>query len=142
MVVLLALLLFYVGLLGDRAVLLLTDGRWPFVLLGVGVVLVPLLGVGLVVAELRLALQVQRLADRLDGEGRLPADEVPRLPSGRVDRRAAAEAFAVPAARVEADPQDWRAWYALGLAYADAGDTPGGRRALRRAVALERAEDR
>ncbi len=39
---------------------------------------------------------------------------------------------------VEAAPEDWRAWYRLGLAYDGSGDRRRARAAIRRAIALER----
>jgi hypothetical protein len=53
---------------------------------------------------------------------------------------AAQRQFAQRQAETEAAPQDWRAWFRLALAYADARDNVRGRRAMRKAVALERAE--
>ena len=45
-------------------------------------------------------------------------------------------------AAVEANPDDWRAWYRLGLAYDAAGDRRRAREAVRRAIRLEGAERR
>jgi len=140
-VLLLALLAFYAVTLGLRALDLLRDPRLVFKGLGLGVLLLPLLGVGLVTAELRLARAAERLGQRLRREpGDMVGEELARRPSGRIDRAAADAAFARRRAEVEAAPGDWRAWYCLGLAYGDAGDSSRGRRAVRRAVALEAAE--
>ena len=48
-------------------------------------------------------------------------------------------AFELRKAEVEAAPDDWRAWYRLAVAYGDARDTARGRRAMRKAIALQRA---
>jgi hypothetical protein len=54
-------------------------------------------------------------------------------------RLAAADAlFARRKAEVEAAPEDWRAWFLLASAYDMARDPQRGRRAMRKAVALER----
>jgi hypothetical protein len=133
--VLVAVLGVYFVLLGQRAVLLLgTSGAVPR-LLGAGLLVLPFLGAGLVLAELRFGLQ----ADRLNRElGPVDADDLPRLPSGRVDRKAAVGAFERRRAEVEAAPEDWRAWLRLGMAYDDAGDRRRARAAVRRAVSLHR----
>lgn len=142
-VVLLAVLAFYVVTLGVRALELLRDPRLVFKGLGVGVLLLPVVGVVLVLAELRLAREVERLTRRLAAEpGGLEREELARRPSGRIDRVAADAAFARRRAEVEAAPGDWRGWLRLGLAYGDAGDKGRGRQALRSAVALEETDHR
>jgi hypothetical protein len=134
--VLVAVLIVYFGLLGVRGFLLLTSGSVSLGLLGAGVLLLPLVGGVLVGLELRFGLATQRLGERLAAEGGLPADDLPRLPSGRPDQAAADSVFAVRRAETEAAPDDWRTWFRLGIAYDDAGDRRRARAALRQAVAL------
>jgi hypothetical protein len=146
--VLVAVLLVYFVLLGQRAVLLLrTPGVVP-VLLGVGLLVLPFFGAGLVLAELRFGLAADRLAADLEREGSpedfgdcgAPGDgAVPRRPSGRIDRKAAAAVYERRRDQVEAAPSDWRAWFRLGLAYDDAGDRRRARAAVRQAIVLHRA---
>ena len=125
------------GYLVWRAVQLMTTGLTG-VLLGVGVLL--LVGVGglLVASEVRLAADSQRLGERLFAEG-FVEEQLPTLPSGRVQRDAADALFAKRKAEAEAAPDDWRAWFKLATAYDAARDPSRGRRAMRKAVALERA---
>lgn len=124
-----------------RAVDLFRTGTLSGALLGVGVLL--LVGVGglLVLGEVRLGVGSARLARLLSAEGDQgePVD-LPRTPSGRLTREAADELFTRRKAEVEAAPEDWRAWWRLAAAYGEARDTSAGRRAMRKAVALERAE--
>jgi len=126
-----------------RAVDLFRTGTLSGALLGVGVLL--LVGVGglLVVGEVRLGADSARLARMLSAEGDLgePGD-LPRTPSGRLTREAADELFVRRKAEVESAPQDWRAWWRLAAAYGEARDTSAGRRAMRKAVALEKTEAR
>jgi hypothetical protein len=136
--VLVAVLAAYFVMLGHRAWALLGSGEVVLVLLGLGVLLLPVVGGVLVVAELRFGLATQRLAERLAAEGGLPADDLPRRPSGRVERTAADEVFALRRAEAEAAPTDWRCWFRLGIAYDDAGDRRRAREAMRRAIALSR----
>jgi hypothetical protein len=112
------------------------------VLVGVGVGMLVLVGVGLVLVagEVRLAAASQRLGRRLAEEGGLPEDLPERLPSGRLPAEAVQRQFARRKSETEAAPEDWRTWFRLALAYADAKDSSAGRRAMRRAVALERAD--
>ena len=134
--VLAALAVAYLVLVGRLGLVLLTDGRPAFGVLGVGVLLLPAVGVWVVLAEVRFGRATQQLGERLGAEGGLPADDLPRRPSGRVDRGAATAAFEARRAEVEAHPDDWRPWFRLGIAYDDAGDRRRARSAMRRAVAL------
>jgi hypothetical protein len=134
--VLVAVLLVYFVLTAQRAWTLLTSGSAVLALLGVGVLLLPVVGAVLVAAELRFGLATQRLGERLAAEGGLPVDDLPRRPSGRVERDAADAVFARRRAEVEAAPDDWRNWFRLGVAYDDAGDRRRAREAMRKAIAL------
>ena len=135
---LVALVLVYVAFIGWRGVVLVADGRPAFVLLGFGVLILPVVGVIVVWRELRFGLAAQELGRALEAEGGLPSEPMPRRPSGRVDLAAADEVFERRRAEVEAAPDDWRAWYRLAVAYGDAHDTRRGRAALRRALDLHR----
>lgn len=105
---------------------------------GVGVVLVVLVTVGVLAREVWFGRQTERLADRLEAEGGLPLDDLPRSPGGRIDRAAADAQFDVRRAEVEAAPRDWRARYRLALAYDASGDRRRARQAARDAVRLHR----
>ncbi|WP_328611467.1 hypothetical protein OG943_20905 [Amycolatopsis sp. NBC_00345] len=136
-----AALVVYLVLLADRAVALFATGSAAGIALGVGVFLLPLLGVWIVVATWRSGVQIQRLSRRLDSEGGLPdVSDLPRRPSGRVDRDAADEWFEGRRAEVEENSGDWRAWYRLAYAYDVAGDRRRARATMRKAVDLEAAD--
>ena len=139
--VLTAALVVYLVLLADRAVALLATGTPAGIALGIGVFVLPLLGVWVVVMTWRSGLQIQRLSRRLDEEGGLPdVSDLPRRPSGRVDRDAADAWFDSRKAELDAAPEDWRAWYRLAYAYDIAGDRRRARMTMRKAVELEAAE--
>ncbi|GAB3359099.1 tetratricopeptide repeat protein [Amycolatopsis echigonensis] len=136
-----AALVVYLVLLADRAVALLGTGTPAGIALGIGVFLLPLLGVWIVVMTWRSGMQIQRLSRRLDAEGGLPdVSDLPRRPSGRVDRDAADAWFDERRAEVEASQEDWRAWYRLAYAYDIAGDRRRARATMRKAIELEAAE--
>lgn len=136
--VLLFALLFYFALIGYRGVYLLGQPRWILKVLGVAVLVLPLIGCYLVAAELRFGRQAQRLTEELGSTE--DAVDVPRRPSGRVDRDAADAVFAQQRDRVQADPADWRGWYRLAEAYDAAGDRRRAREALRTAIARRASE--
>ncbi|WP_265523273.1 tetratricopeptide repeat protein [Oerskovia flava] len=132
----------YLWQVAGRAVALISTGEPVAVLIGLAVLALPLLAVGLLAREFLLAASVQRMADTLAAQGALPVDDLPRSPGGRIDRAAADEAFGPYRAAVEAEPDDWAAWYRLAFAYDAAGDRKRARGALRRASALHRAAGR
>jgi cytochrome c-type biogenesis protein CcmH/NrfG len=131
-----AALIFYFLLILQRAVLLITSGAPIAVVLGLAVLVLPVVGAVLVLRELRFGVQTQHLAEELAATEELPVDDLPRLPSGRIDRAAADESFTRYRDDVEQTPKDWRAWYRLGVAYDDAGDRKRARAALREAIKL------
>lgn len=124
----------YFAIIGYRGVYLVAQGSLGLRVLGTAVLALPLVGAWVVAAEIRFGLATQRLAERLDAEGAPPDDEPARLPSGRADRKAADALFHLRRVEVEADPQDWRGWYRLALAYDSAGDRHRARAAMRTAI--------
>lgn len=137
-----ALIVLYLVAVAGRAVALIGTGEPVAVGLGTAVLVLPLLGVWLLVREWTLAVRVQAMADELAAAGRLPVDDLPRTPSGRVERAAADEAFVRARADVEDSPEDWEAWFRLGFAYDAARDRRRAREALRTAFARRRAARR
>jgi hypothetical protein len=131
-----AVVVAYAVILGVKAVALLRDGSVLAVLLGLAILVVPVVGVVLVVREVQFGRRCARLASTLEREGGLPVDDLPRRPSGRVDRRAAEEWFDRARAETEATPGSWRAWFRLALAYDAAGDRTRARAAARHAIEL------
>jgi hypothetical protein len=124
-----------------RAIDLFRTGSLVAVSLGVGVLLLVVLGALLVAGEVRLGAGSARLGARLEAEGDLGEDpELPRTPSGRLRPEAAEALFALRKAQVERAPDDWRTWWRLAAAYGEARDASAGRRAMRKAIALERAQ--
>ena len=133
----LALLVYFVTLT-QTAIALLRTGTPAATALGVGVLLLPIVGIWAVVATLRAGLAHQRLARLAAEDGTdLDVSALPRTPSGRVQRDAADALFQTVRSEVEADPGDWRRWYRLARAYDYAGDRTRAREAMRKAVALE-----
>ena len=130
------------GAMVTTALSLLATGDLVQVGVGIGVLLLVVVGVALVAGEVKLGADSARLARRLEAEGGLPFDppEVARLPSGRLEKADADRVFDQRRSEVEQQPDDWRAWWRLAAAYGDARDNRRGRRALRRAVVLEKAE--
>jgi cytochrome c-type biogenesis protein CcmH/NrfG len=134
--VLVLVLVFYAGLIGFKGVALLASGSLVGQVLGLALLVLPLLGLALVWREIEFGRRTAELARVLDDEGGLPVDDLPRRPSGRVDRAAADAQFAQMRASTEASPEDWRTWFRLALAYDAAGDRTRARQAARHAIDL------
>ncbi|TDN88615.1 hypothetical protein [Microbacterium sp. BK668] len=137
MAVLLAL---YIALVAQRGWFLIASGDPIAVAMGVALFVLPLLAVWALGRELWFGVRAEQLGRRLETEGGLPDQEVGVRPSGRVVRADGNAVFPAFRADVEAHPEDWRAWYRLGLAYDSAGDRRRARESVRKAIALEAAE--
>lgn len=107
-------------------------------LLGASVIIIPVVGGWLVWREIVFGRRMQTLGETLGLEGDLSVDDFPRTPSGRIEPEAAEEFFARERQRVEAEPESWRGWYRLGLAYDAARDRRRARDAMGEAIRLAR----
>lgn len=141
-VVMAGALLLYIVLVGQRAYVLLTGGDGIGIAMGAALVVLPLIAVWALGRELWFGWRAEQLGRRLESEGALPAEELPTRPSGRPLREEADALFPAYRAAAQAHPDDWRAWYRLGLAYDGAGDRRRARQAVRRAISLEAAQRR
>ncbi len=132
------LLAVYIVLVGVRAVQFVLTGVPIAIAIGVVLIILPIVGAWALVREVMFGVRTQQLVERLEREGELPVDDLPKRASGRPVRAAADEEFPQYRAAVEADETDWRAWFRLGLAYDASGDRRRARGALRTAIHLER----
>ena len=135
-----ALLALYLVFAVRYGILLIQLGTPVAIGIGVALLVFPLVAVGVIAAEIVFTVRADALGRRLDAEGGLPEEELPLLPSGRIDRAAADAVFPQYQAATEADPENWRTWYRLGLAYDASGDRSRARWATRKAIALEREQ--
>jgi len=136
MAVMLAL---YILLVAQRWWVLVTSGELVAVLIGVALTVIPVIAAWALVRELLFGRAAARLGGVLEAEGGLPDEAVGVRPSGRVLREDADALFPKYRAAVEAAPEDWRAWFRLGIAYDAAGDRRRARSAIREAIRFERA---
>ncbi|HEV7948568.1 MAG TPA: hypothetical protein VGP24_02250 [Glaciihabitans sp.] len=137
-IVMAALLVLYLVVVMQYAIILLTSGVAIAVAMGVALAVLPLIGAWLLYAEIMFVIRAQKLVDILAAAGELPIDDLPRLPSGRPDPVAADEQFPQYQAEAEARPTDWKAWLRLGLAYDASGDRKRARWATRYAIKISR----
>lgn len=134
-----ALLLVYLVFSFQYALRLLGSAEGIAKVMGVALVVIPVIGAWALAVELLFGIRSERLVKQLAAEGALPVENAPLAPSGRPDREAADAEFPLYKAEVESDPESWRAWLRLALAYDASGDRRRARWATRRAIRLERA---
>lgn len=131
-----AALILYIIVAGGRAVAFLGTGDPVGIAMGIALIVLPIIAVWALGRELWFGLRADRLGRRLKAEGELPDDQVAVSPSGRVERADGETVFPKYRAQVEQSPEDWRAWYRLGLAYDAAGDRRRAREAIRASIRL------
>lgn len=134
-------LIVYLLLLGRIAWAFITSGSGAAIGLGVAILVMPLIGIWVMVGTLQAGLAHQRLA-RLAREHAMELDvsELPKMPSGRIQRDAADALFETVRDELEHDPDNWLRWYRLARAYDYAGDRSRAREAMRKAVEIQEAE--
>lgn len=135
-----ALLVFYIVVIGWRAVLFLGSGDSVGIVIGIALLVLPLIGIWALVREIQFGTRSERLVKMLEEQGALPMEQLPVRASGRPVRDAADAEFPSYQAEVDAAPESWQAWFRLGLAYDASGDRRRARRAIRTAITLEHAE--
>jgi hypothetical protein len=131
-------LVVYFLLLGQIAVAFVSSGRAAAIGLGLGLMILPIVGLWIMVSTLRAGLAHQRLARIIHDEGlELDVSSLPRMPSGRIRRDAADALFQKVREELQGDQDDWRRWYRLARAYDYAGDRRRARETMAKAVEME-----
>ena len=131
-----ALTIMYVALLGNSAVKMIQTGITVAVIMGWLLLVFPVMAVVFIVAELRFGLRVEKLGKRLEDAGEWPRFDFDMRPSGRVVRASADAEFVKFRTKTDADPANWKNWFALGLVYDAAGDRKRARASMRKAIEL------
>lgn len=131
-------LILYIAVVALQAVALLRSGQPVGIAMGAAMIVLPTIAAWAVARELWFGARAEQLGARLEREGALPDDEVAVRPSGRIVQADGDAVFPKYRAEVEARPDDWRAWYRLGLAYDAAGDRRRARAAIREAITREK----
>ncbi len=102
--------------------------------IGFAALVIPLVGVWILIREVLFGSRTQTMAGILESEGLLPEDNLPRTPSGRIVKAAADEDFVQYKDEVEANPESWKSWHRLALAYDASGDRRRARESMRTAI--------
>ncbi|MBB2976051.1 tetratricopeptide (TPR) repeat protein [Microbacterium endophyticum] len=132
------LLALYIVLVAQRAVLFVSSGSPVGIAIGVALIVFPIIAAWALVREIMFGSRAASLGRKMEAEDALPTEQVEVRPSGRVLREEADALFPRYREAVERAPDDWRAWFRLGLAYDASGDRRRARGAVRKAITLER----
>ncbi|MDE0573374.1 hypothetical protein ON058_08095 [Demequina sp. B12] len=137
-----AILAVYVAFVAQYAFILVRSDEWVSQVFGAAMFVLPAIGVWYLIVEWRLGFTVQRMGRQLEEQGRLPAFVGEQTPQGRLTEEAAEAAFANAKALVDANPEDWEAWFTVAYAYDEARDRSMARRSLKHAAQLYRKASR
>ena len=128
----------YFALVAGRAVVFIGTSDPVAKALGIALLLFPVLGAWWLLHEWHLGTAVQRMADELESEGRLPIHDGEQDSRGRLTSEAQEAVFEVARRGVELRPEDWAAWFHVAYAYEASKDRSMARKSLRHAASLYR----
>lgn len=131
-----ALVLVYLVLIAERSYALILSGDLIGIALGSIMLFLPAVAFWAIAMELRFGLRIEKLGEILKQEKAWPQFPFEYRPSGRPTKASAEAVFDEYRKAVEADELNWKAWFALGLAYDASGDRARARRSMREAIAL------
>jgi tetratricopeptide (TPR) repeat protein len=131
-----ALVVVYLVLVAERSIALIGSGESIGVAIGSLMILLPAVAFWGIFMELRFGLRIEKLGEILKKENAWPQFPFELRPSGRPTKDSAQEVFEQFRQNVQSDEGNWKAWFALGLAYDAAGDRPRARKAMRQAISL------
>lgn len=134
------LTLVYTGLLANTAITLLLLEEPLAKVMGALIFIFPVLAIWVTIREFIFGSQIEKLAAKIEREGKWPHFDFELRPSGRPTRQSADRVFNSYAKATIAEPESVHAWFSLGLAYDAAGDRKRARAAMRKALALFRTK--
>lgn len=138
-VVMSALLLLYIVLLSQTAISLLQTDIMIAKIMGAFIAVFPILGAWAIFLEFKFTVALEKLQNRINEEGKFPSFDLEVRPSGRPVRSSAEKMFELYKSEVEMYPDDFHAWFNLGVAYNAAGDRRRARGAMQKAIALSKS---
>jgi len=133
-VVMAALVFLYIALLGQQGYLFLIQDNLVSKIMGFCILTLPLVGFWGIFTELRFGLRVEKLGKILESEDAWPRFEFSLRPSGRAVKAEALLEFEKYRLEANAEPENWRKWFSLGLIYDACGDRKRARMAMRKAI--------
>jgi hypothetical protein len=135
-IVMTALVVIYLVLVAERSFALVASNDLIGVAIGITMIFLPLVAFWGIFMELRFGLRIEKLGNILIAENAWPQFPFELRQSGRPTKASAEAVFDIYRKKVEADEQNWKEWFALGLAYDAAGDRARARKSMRQAILL------
>ncbi|MCX6403545.1 MAG: hypothetical protein NT032_06520 [Actinobacteria bacterium] len=93
----------------------------------------------LIIREILFGLHISQMSSVLEAEQELLPDDLPHTTSGQTEKEAADMRFTTVSKEVENNPDSWRAWFRVALAYDESRDRKRAREAMRKAEKLFRS---
>lgn len=134
------LTLIYTALLANTGITLLLVDEPVARVMGALILVFPVFSLWVTIREFVFGVQVERLAAKIEREGKWPHFAFEYRPSGRPTRESADRVFESFALAAHQNPASANAWFSLSLAYDAAGDRLRARQAMRKALALSRTK--
>ena len=131
-----SLLAVYLFVLTNWAIGMIAVGSPIGIVMGLLVLVFPVLGLYAIYRELCFGLKAEAMGRELEEAEEWPVFQLVLRPSGRPTRESADDNFKVYAEAAKADSDNWKAIFALSLAYDACGDRPRARKAMAEAMAL------
>ncbi len=133
-----AIVALYFALVAGRAFMFIREDDAVARALGVAMLVLPAIGVWWLAHEWRTGTVVQRMADELERQDRLPIHDGETDARGKLTESAQVAVFEVARRNVDDHPDDWAAWFHVAYAYEASGDRAMARKSLRHAGDLYR----
>lgn len=134
------LTLIYTALLANTGITLLLVDEPVARVMGALILVFPVFSLWVTIREFVFGVQVERLAAKIEREGKWPHFAFEYRPSGRPTRESADRVFESFALAAHKNPASAIAWFSLSLAYDAAGDRLRARQTMRKALALSRTK--
>ncbi|MFK4760377.1 hypothetical protein ACI3KS_05520 [Microbacterium sp. ZW T5_45] len=131
-----AALLVYLGVTIWLAVMFIAVGTPISIGMAIALIVIAPLGVWALAREMQFGFAADRLGRILEDEGGMPQAETELTPSGRLQRADIEPMVTRYAQAAEAEPEDWRARFRLGVVQDAAGRRKDARFSIREAIRL------
>ena len=126
----------YLAIATLRATQLGQDNSATGLVFAVSILIISIISALLIIREILFGLHISQMSTILEAENLLLADDLPHTPSGQTEKSAADLRFAKIAKEIEVNPDSWKSWFRVGIAYDESRDRKRAREAMRKAEKL------
>jgi len=133
-----ALVVMYVALLSNTALTLISSDDSIARLMGWLLLVFPIIAIWAIIKEFAFGIKIEKLGKQLEAENGWPEFRFELRPSGRPVKESADREFDRFREKTQAQPDQWRHWFALGLVYDAAADRSRARACMRKAIRLHK----